>query len=113
MAGIIRRFYWRMSLTQTSRDLVETMHDRHYFVVSVHRQYPGDTQTLGLRTVARILNCTPSAAQNLIVEHKELVLLDGVCRICRSASSELGRELRRQLKEAEGGDLLVVAGGHL
>ena len=109
MAGIIRRFYWRLSLTQTSRDLVETVNDRHYFAVSVHRPYPRDSQTLGLRTVAKILDCNPSTAQDYLMEHKELVLSDGVCRICQSASSELGRELRRQLKEAEGGDLLVIA----
>jgi hypothetical protein len=110
MAGIIRRFYWRLSLIQMSRELVDSVYDRHFLAVSAHRQYPRDTQTLSLRTVAKILDCTPSAAQDYISEHKELVQSDGVCNICRSASSELGRELRRQLKEAEGGDLLVVAG---
>ena len=105
MAGIVRRFYWRLTLSELSRAFVETVFDEHFFAVSVYGPYPMDNQTLSLRTIAKILHCSPSTARYQVVEHRELSLLHGVCCICRLASSELGSELRRERKmaEADGG----------
>ena len=110
MAKIVKRFHWRLALADMSRNLVETEYDEHYFAVSVHGPYPRDTQTLSIKSIAKILGRSLPAAQYHLEEHKELVLLDGVCSVCQQASSELERELRRQRDEVGGGDLLVVAG---
>ena len=110
MAKIVKRFHWRLALADMSRNLVETEYDEHYFAVSVHGPYPRDTQTLSIRSIAKIIGRSLPAAQYHLEEHKELVLLDGVCSVCQQASSELERELRRQRDEVGGGDLLVVAG---
>ena len=110
MAKIVKRFHWRLALADISRNFVETEYDEHYFAVSVHGPYPRDTQTLSIRSIAKILGRSLPAAQYHLEEHRELVLLDGVCGVCRQASSELERELMRQRDEVGGGDLLVVAG---
>ena len=110
MAKIVKRFHWRLALADMSRNLIETEYDEHYFAVSVHGPYPRDTQTLSIKSIAKILGRSLPAAQYHLEEHKELVLLDGVCGVCQQASSELERELRRQRDEVGGGDLLVVAG---
>jgi len=110
MAKIVKRFHWRLALADMSRNLIETEYDEHYFAVSVHGPYPRDTQTLSIKSIAKILGRSLPAAQYHLEEHKELVLLDGVCNVCQQASSELERELRRQRDEVGGGDLLVVAG---
>jgi len=110
MAGIVRRFHWRLALADLSRNLVETEYDEHYFAVSVHGPYPRDTQTLSIVSIAKILGRPLPAAQYHIEEHRELVLLDGACRVCQRASSELERELRRRRDEVGGGELLVVVG---
>jgi len=110
MAKIVKRFHWRLALADMSRNLIETEYDEHYFAVSVHGPYPRDTQTLSIKSIAKILGRSLPAAQYHLEEHKELVLLDGVCSVCQQASSELERELRRQRDEVGGGDLLVVAG---
>ncbi len=110
MAKILKRFHWRLALADMSRNLIETEYDEHYFAVSVHGPYPRDTQTLSIKSIAKILGRSLPAAQYHLEEHKELVLLDGVCSVCQQASSELERELGRQRDEVGGGDLLVVAG---
>jgi len=110
MAKIVKRFHWRLALADMSRNLIETEYDEHYFAVSVHGPYPRDTQTLSIKSIAKILGRSLPAAQYHLEEHKELVLLDGFCNVCQQASSELERELRRQRDEVGGGDLLVVAG---
>ena len=109
MAGIVRRFYWRSALSEISRNFVETVFDEHFFAVCTYGPYPTDSQTLSLTTVAKILDCSLSTAQYHIEEHRELIFLHGICRICRLASNELGNQLRMERKKAEGGgDLLVV-----
>jgi len=110
MAKIVKRFHWRLALADMSRNLVETEYDEHYFAVSVHGPYPRDTQTLSIRSIAKIIGRSLPAAQYHLEEHRERVLLDGVCSVCRQASSELERELRRQRDEVGGGDLLVAGG---
>src|SRR5438445_4087623 len=110
MAKIVKRFDWRLALADMSRNLIETEYDEHFFAVSAHGPYPRDTQILSISSLAKILGRSLSAAQYHLEEHKELVLLDGVCSVCQQASSELERELRRQRDEVGGGDLLVVAG---
>jgi len=110
MAKIVKRFHWRLALADMSRNLIETEYDEHFFAVSAHGPYPRDTQILSIRSIAKILGRSLPAAQYHLEEHKELVLLDGVCSVCQQASSELERELRRQRDEVGGGDLLVVAG---
>jgi len=110
MAKIVKRFHWRLALADMSRNLIETEYDEHFFAVSAHGPYPRDTQILSIRSIAKILGRSLPAAQYHLEEHKELVLLDGVCNVCQQASSELERELRRQRDEVGGGDLLVVAG---
>ena len=110
MAKIVKRFHWRLALADMSRNLVESEYDEHYFAVSVHGPYPRDTQTLSIRSIAKIIGRSLPAAQYHLEEHRERVLLDGVCSVCRQASSELERELRRQRDEVGGGDLLVVGG---
>jgi hypothetical protein len=110
MAKIVKRFHWRLALADMSRNLIETEYDEHYFAVSVHGPYPRDTQTLSIRSIAKILGRSLPAAQYLLEEHRELVLLEGVCSVCQQASSELEIELRRQRDEVGGGDLLVIAG---
>ena len=110
MAKIVKRFHWRLALADMSRNLIETEYDEHYFAVSVHGPYPRDTQTLSIKSIAKILGRSLPAAQYHLEEHRERVLLDGVCSVCRQASSELERELRRQRDEVGGGDLLVVGG---
>ena len=110
MAKIVKRFHWRLALADMSRNLIETEYDEHFFAVSTHGPYPRDTQILSIRSIAKILGRSLPAAQYHLEEHKELVLLDGVCSVCQQASSELERELRRQRDEVGGGDLLVVAG---
>lgn len=110
MAKIVKRFHWRLALADMSRNLIETEYDEHFFAVSAHGPYPRDTQILSIRSIAKILGRSLPAAQYHLEEHKELVLLDGVCSVCQQASSELERELKRQRDEVGGGDLLVVAG---
>ena len=110
MAKIVKRFHWRLALADMSRNLIETEYDEHFFAVSAHGPYPRDTQILSIRSIAKILGRSLPAAQYHLEEHKELVLLDGVCSVCQQASSELERELRRQRDEVGGGELLVVAG---
>ena len=110
MAKIVKRFHWRLALADMSRNLVESEYDEHYFAVSVHGPYPRDTQTLSIRSIAKIIGRSLPAAQYHLEEHRERVLLDGVCSVCRQASSELERELRRQRDEVGGGDLLVAGG---
>jgi len=110
MAKIVKRFHWRLALADMSRNLIETEYDEHFFAVSTHGPYPKDTQILSIRSIAKILGRSLPAAQYHLEEHKELVLLDGVCGVCQQASSELERELRRQRDEVGGGDLLVIAG---
>jgi hypothetical protein len=110
MTKIVKRFHWRLALADMSRNLIATEYDEHYFAVSVHGPYPRDTQTLGIRSIAKILGRSLPAAQYHLEEHRERVLSDGVCGVCQQASSELERELSRQRDEVGGGDLLVVAG---
>jgi len=110
MAKILKRFHWRLALADVSRNFIETEYDEHYFAVSVHGPYPRDTQTLSIRSIAKILRRSLPAAQYHLEEHRELVLSDGVRSVCQRASSELERELMRQRDEVGGGDLLVVAG---
>ena len=110
MAKIVKRFHWRLALADMSRNLVETEYDEHYFAVSVHGPYPRDTQTLSIRSIAKVIGRSLPAAQYHLEEHRERVLSDGVCGVCQQASSELERELRRQRDEVGGGDLLVVGG---
>src|SRR3989442_2744337 len=110
MAKIVKRFHWRLAFGDVSRTLIETEYDEHFFEFPAHGPYPRDTQILSIRSIAKILGRSLPAAQYHLEEHKELVLLDGVCSVCQQASSELERELRRQRDEVGGGDLLVVAG---
>ncbi len=109
MAGIMRRYQWRLVLADMSRNLVKTPFDEHYFAVSAYGPYPKDTLRLGFRTVAKMLNRSPSEVQFHAVEHRELELMDGVCPMCRFASSVLRRELEREREEAEGEEILVAA----
>ena len=76
----------------------------------MHGPYPRDTQTLSIRSIAKIIGRSLPAAQYHLEEHREQVLSDGVCGVCQQASSELERELTRRRDEVGGGDLLVVAG---
>ncbi len=109
MAGIMRRYQWRLVLADMSRNLVKTPFDEHYFAVSAYGPYPKDTLRLSFRTVAKMLNRSPSEVQYHAVEHRELERMDGVCPMCRFASSVLKEELERERAEAEGEEMLVVA----
>ncbi len=109
MAGIMRRYQWRLVLADMSRNLVKTPFDEHYFAVSAYGPYPKDTLKMGFRTVAKMLRRSPSEVQFHAVEHRELVLVDGVCPMCRFASSVLKRELEREREEAEGEEILAAA----
>src|SRR5207245_2628573 len=91
MAKIVKRFHWRLALADMSRNLIETEYDEHFFAVSAHGPYPRDTQILSIRSIAKILGRSLPAAQYHLEEHKELVLLDGVCSVCQRASGELER----------------------
>ncbi len=113
MDRIIRVLLWRRIIEGISSSLVETRYDKHYFAVSVYQPFPNGAQPVSLRSVARILGCSPADAHRYLAKHTELIVAKGVCNVCNRASSKLKLRLGTEREKARTTDWLVASAWQL
>ncbi len=109
MERMIKVLLWRRIIEGISSSLVKTRYDKHYFAVSVYQPFPNGSQPVSLRSVAKILGCSPADAHRYVAKHTELIVAKGVCSVCKLASSKLKSRLRTEREAATTKDWLVAS----
>lgn len=94
-------------MEEISGSLVKTRADKHYFTVSVYRPFSNVSQPVSLRSVSKILDCSPADAHGYVTKHTELISAKGICSVCKLASSKLKRKLMTEREKAHNKDWVI------